>query len=298
MVDAGVRPMQSPIPQARKNDPEDVAWALSTAQTMWGRGDRMEAAKWLRRAAEAASEADDDTRALELAKAASDVSALLSTPPPPPSIPPPRPSSAPRPSAAPRPAAGSPARPVPKPAPSKPARAKSPSAPSRDERKSHRKSLSGETHAPRGSSKSTSHRARSASRPDPSEEHTDTHEMILDRKPAKADPGETSRVNAQEADAWPTEVNADVPVFGTERTRIGAPAYQAGPKKTQADDTGDTAESAAPVRTSQAVRVVVWRGPDGVRIAPAGTVVSAITVEAVLVSLDPDIDLLPWLTGE
>ena len=48
--------------------------------------------------------------------------------------------------------------------------------------------------------------------------------------------------------------------------------------------------------TSQAVRVVVWRDANGVHVAPAGTVVSAITVDAVLVALEPNADLTAWLT--
>jgi hypothetical protein len=48
--------------------------------------------------------------------------------------------------------------------------------------------------------------------------------------------------------------------------------------------------------TTQAVRVVVWRDGNGVHVAPAGTVVSAITVDAVLVALDSNADLTAWLT--
>src|ERR1700722_17831760 len=78
-----------PIPPAKKDDTEDVAWALSTAEAMFARGDRGDALKWLRRAAEAASEAQADDRALELAKAAADLASTLSpaTTPPPPSRP-------------------------------------------------------------------------------------------------------------------------------------------------------------------------------------------------------------------
>ena len=76
-----------PIPPARKDDTEDVAWALSTAEAMYARGDRGDALKWLRRAAESASEAQADDRALELAKAAADLASVLgpsakSAPPP------------------------------------------------------------------------------------------------------------------------------------------------------------------------------------------------------------------------
>jgi hypothetical protein len=50
------------------------------------------------------------------------------------------------------------------------------------------------------------------------------------------------------------------------------------------------------IQTSQAVRVVVWRDGNGVHIAPAGTVVSSITIDAVLVALEPSADLTAWLS--
>ena len=65
------------IPTPKPNDPEDVSWALSTAEAMWGRGDHAEAIKWIRRGAEAASEAEADDRALELAKAAADLASMV-----------------------------------------------------------------------------------------------------------------------------------------------------------------------------------------------------------------------------
>lgn len=65
------------VPDARPDDPEDVSWALSTAEAMWARGDHAEGIKWVRRAAEAASEADRDARALDLAKAAADLAGAI-----------------------------------------------------------------------------------------------------------------------------------------------------------------------------------------------------------------------------
>jgi hypothetical protein len=50
------------------------------------------------------------------------------------------------------------------------------------------------------------------------------------------------------------------------------------------------------IQTSQAVRVVVWRDASGVHVAPAGTVVSAITIDAVLVVLEEGADLTAWLS--
>lgn len=62
------------IPPAKDTDAEDVVWGLQTAETLWKRGERIDAVVWLRRAAEAASDAEDDDRALELARAAAELS--------------------------------------------------------------------------------------------------------------------------------------------------------------------------------------------------------------------------------
>jgi hypothetical protein len=95
---------RAPIPTAKKDDDEDVSWALSTAEAMWTRGEHHDAVKWLRRAAEAAAEAQADDRALELAKAAADLTSQVGmraapevhvqVPPPAPSRPPPLPPKA------------------------------------------------------------------------------------------------------------------------------------------------------------------------------------------------------------
>lgn len=68
------------VPEARDDDPEEVADKLSIAAAMWARGDRADALNWLRRAAESASDAEQDMRALELAKAASQLSAAVESP--------------------------------------------------------------------------------------------------------------------------------------------------------------------------------------------------------------------------
>ncbi|KYF80143.1 hypothetical protein BE17_44045, partial [Sorangium cellulosum] len=67
-----------PIPPPHDEDNEDVHWALSTATALWGRGEREEALRWLRRAAEQASDANADLRALELFKAAAEVAQKIS----------------------------------------------------------------------------------------------------------------------------------------------------------------------------------------------------------------------------
>src|SRR5262252_5772771 len=85
--------VDAPIPQPQPDDDEDVNWALSTASALWGRGECVEAIKWLRRAAEQASDANADMRALELFKAAAELAGRVNTNAPPAPTP-----SAPRPS--------------------------------------------------------------------------------------------------------------------------------------------------------------------------------------------------------
>ena len=60
-----------------KSDPEEVVWALETADSLWQRQERVDAIVWLRRASQAASEAQDDDRALALARSASELSDWL-----------------------------------------------------------------------------------------------------------------------------------------------------------------------------------------------------------------------------
>ena len=67
------------IPPAKDMDAEDVVWGLQTAEALWKRGERIDAIVWLRRAAQAAGEATDDDRALELARAAAELSDWMAT---------------------------------------------------------------------------------------------------------------------------------------------------------------------------------------------------------------------------
>jgi len=61
------------IPPTLDTDAEDVAWALQTADALWNRNERVDAIVWLRRAAQAAGEAEDDDRALALARGAAEL---------------------------------------------------------------------------------------------------------------------------------------------------------------------------------------------------------------------------------
>ncbi|HEY2516984.1 MAG TPA: hypothetical protein VGI39_39200 [Polyangiaceae bacterium] len=62
------------IPPALPSDTEDVVWALQTAEALWKRGERVDAVVWVRRAAQAAGEGDDASRAATLGKRAADLS--------------------------------------------------------------------------------------------------------------------------------------------------------------------------------------------------------------------------------
>ncbi|MBX3190487.1 MAG: hypothetical protein KF819_26035 [Labilithrix sp.] len=67
------------IPPAKDTDAEDVVWGLQTAEALWKRGERIDAVVWLRRAAQAAGEAADDDRALELARYAAELTDWMAT---------------------------------------------------------------------------------------------------------------------------------------------------------------------------------------------------------------------------
>jgi hypothetical protein len=81
------------IPPSLETDAEDVAWALQTAEALWKRNERVDAIVWLRRAAQAAGEANDDDRALLLAREAAELAEFIAHAPPEPasvtSMPPP-----------------------------------------------------------------------------------------------------------------------------------------------------------------------------------------------------------------
>ncbi len=311
--------MRSVVPTAKKDDIEDVAWALQTAEATWSRGDHADALKWIRRAAEAASEAEQDDRALELAKAAADVASLLADrptavgPPPlpvvPPNVPAPKigttsmpppaasPASARAPVSAPiPPRVGTTAPPLPRPGQKGPipSRVQAPAPVSK--RGGRRSSPSftdetgvtatGEVARPRRAS-TTSETKKRGRLSKPSADETAAVAPVTARHPS-----------TEEIEAWPTQSLAGDEVEDESlHTRIGPPAYREGAQRASARPAA-LGPQLAPLVTSQAVRVVVWRGADGVHVAPAGTQVAAIGVEAVLVALDPVADLAAWLSNK
>jgi hypothetical protein len=346
-----------PIPPAKKDDSEDVAWALSTAEAMYARGDQSDALKWLRRAAEAASEEENDERALELAKAAADLASSIgppSMPPPPPSRPVPSTPPSSRPASV-APSASSPtpaAPPSSRPAlaggtPPTPARASvvptpvvalpptTPGAPvaalPRVAPLTVDPAATAQGVIP-AASRAPSRRGGRRSRPDiqiarpPDEPTALTAVAPTPRAPPAARRGRRSRpaleevepfpprivpdappTRTDEIDAWPTQstvgeqvVDPDEPLDdpADEKTRIGVAAYEYAARVSADAPSTPAMVVEASIPVSQAVRVVVWRTADGVRIAPQGTVVAAITVEAVLVALDPMADLAAWLSGK
>jgi hypothetical protein len=115
-------------------------------------------------------------------------------------------------------------------------------------------------------------------------------------------PSDSGPIQTDDPEAWPTQSLAgrDLLDEPQEKTRIGVPAYEASAKMASvATDLPSTPTlELGPLRTSQAIRVIVWRTHEGVHVAPHGTRVAAITVDAMLVGLDPSADLVAWLSGK
>ena len=65
------------LPSPRDGDPEDVSWALQTAEALWKRGEYADAVSWIRKAANAAADAEVDDRVIELAKAAAELTSII-----------------------------------------------------------------------------------------------------------------------------------------------------------------------------------------------------------------------------
>lgn len=67
------RDQSTGVPAANPGDTQDVRAALLTATQLWRGGEKADALRWLRRAAESAADAGDDQRSLELARTAADL---------------------------------------------------------------------------------------------------------------------------------------------------------------------------------------------------------------------------------
>jgi hypothetical protein len=377
-----------------------VSWALSTAEAMWARGDHLEGIKWVRKAAEAASDAENDERHLELAKAASELASLIArrsrasvgegpgyaggAPPeaqrnavvsapttarssalPPAAPPAPSSASRPPPGAKSGPPGPRSVPPGPLPLPSRasspprasvvPRAAPRPISPlatseARQGPQAGRGILTNRTAA----DATTKTKARRRSR-----ENLDVEAKaagVLDTAPQTAVDGATADraldklAHTSEVTAVVTGATAEEAVSSARSRRRSRPEpdptiignrddllqaeraksaehWDASPTENLTGDEMDhmnegdrkttafalpkvRTPSAVPppmraptstvhdpeIQTSQAVRVVVWRDGHGVHIAPAGTVVSSITIDAVLVVLEPSADLTAWLS--
>jgi hypothetical protein len=405
------------VPDAKPDDPEDVSWALSTAEAMWARGDHSEGIKWVRRAAEAASEAEKDMRAVELAKAAAELQGMLtrmsvpdkgsernikassaaSRPPPMPrggsgtanssgpvstvpatsrSIPPiSRGAPSTKQSGAPPPgkASGRSIPPIPLPskasvppaggaspskAPEAPAAKAAPrplSTPSKSQGPASGKGvLSNKPDARTGADKKGRRRSRenledearaagvldvsahasmspsdtdeiTALSPDDaiplSAKKSGSVSVTFDQDATMIGSKETiERGRKRSVDEWDKSPTQNIPGSeqiddGDRKTEVGggvgaAPTRSVAPSVTQqrAATPASMPPRAAPraspsiiphddsIKTSQAIRVVVWRDANGVHVAPEGTVVSAIKIDAMLVALEPTADLTAWLS--
>lgn len=379
------------IPEAKPDDPEDVSWSLSTAEAMWARGDHLEGIKWVRKAAEAASDTDNDVRALELAKAASELTTLIArrsrasmgdgsggyaggAPPDPAQAPRQNhPSARPVPQSSAPPAPGTKSAapvarsvpPAPIPLPSRASSApRAPQVPSAARGAPRPLATSEAPRAPQpggagvGDRSSTEPPAKSSRGRRRSRENLDADAMqaaVLETAPQTAVDGTTAEHALVRDDLAVTTVGTaiDIPSPSTRARRRSRPEPEATVVTNVADlvgatrqksvaewdasptqnltgaemehniNAGDRATTAVPfvtarpspspsplpparapattvhdpeIQTSQAVHVVVWRDAHGVHIAPSGTVVSAITIDAVLVALEPSADLTAWLS--
>jgi hypothetical protein len=74
------------VPVPLDDDPEDVVEALEVAGALWEKGDRADAIRWVRRAAEAAADAGDTSRLAALARSAADLEQVAAPSPSAPSL--------------------------------------------------------------------------------------------------------------------------------------------------------------------------------------------------------------------
>lgn len=255
------------IPPKRKEDPADVARALAMAEAVFTHGDRVSALKWLQRAAEAASEAQADTRALELAKAAADLAnanRVAAT-------------------EADEIGAGSTTGVGRSSGGTQPG-VKRPQAPPR----------SGLGLGPPGrpTMRATPEESAPPRTDKPSPWTSRPENAAFSPNPPSSRPGLIGRPTP-----WVSPPSTD-DEDGEEKTRVGVLRYRTTAEMPQERPSREKLDTDSGLQVSQAVRVVVWRAADGVHVAPKGARVGALTVEAILVAIDGSTDLGAWLTGK
>jgi len=253
------------IPGPRENDADNVSLALEVAQSQWARGDRNEALKWLKKAVDAAFEADDDQRGMDLSKVAAEVKAEADKPAKP-QMPPPKPASMHRPSAPPQRPSAPPVRKPPPPPTTKP---QTPQA----------KPAQPKTTGMARSSGPLRDRGQSAvhAKP-PMDDEEATREYNLDDMGAEVEdvvPGNKTveHATANVVDEWPTEAVDDISeledVAEPAPAKPKAPSRSSKPKNKKREPVkperkvspgkGKRQDPASVVPTTRAVRVAVGK---------------------------------------
>jgi len=65
------------FPSIEKGDSDDVRWALETAGAMWDQGEKGDSLRWLKRAADSASDEGEDIRSVGLARSRAELRSYL-----------------------------------------------------------------------------------------------------------------------------------------------------------------------------------------------------------------------------
>jgi hypothetical protein len=269
------------IPEPIAEDPENVVTALETAALFGARGDASEALRWVRHAATSAGDSGNDSRALDLARAAADL-----TPPPPEvavrprslPVPPSRPRSMPPPLPSVDDASTASARPPP------------PSASRPQERASHPPPPSSvpstaRSESPR-SAPSVAPRASQAPRPWP--QASERPSVAARERPSVA-PRERPSVAARERPS--VAPRERLSVAPSERSSVVPHAAVLPKERTRA------AHSESSTGARNAARVSVMPGAEpgvfAVRVLTDGAPLPDESLEAYLVLVDPTAALLP-----
>lgn len=262
----------------RSTDVHSVASALSAAERSWKRGESAAVLRWVQRAAEAATEAEDDVRALELTKCARELAkqfgALAKRSP-----------ATPAPAQVPPPPASSSVHLLTKLAQPKSAAAASAVAAAAVTKSIDRESLAGEVSRGRLPSvfeEDTNQVAIFQLRGEAARKERDAAKRA--KKPAPPEAPTRTHV----VDEWSIETITGSDVSLLEDDEDDADA-----------DRGPPTPPTPPrvrVQPTQALRVLLWRDADGaLYVCTAGAPAPPHAVQAVLTALDPDTDLLALL---
>lgn len=263
------------VPSRKKEDTADVARALDMANAMYEHGDRAGALRWLQRAAESASEAQADTRALELAKAAADLASAN------------------------RQANADPSA--------------SPASVSLGTTAGARRTPPGPQNSvakridppPRFGLGLASPHGRPSMRTAPD---SGVNNPRADKPPSVGAFPDGSAVAPDPPSSRPALVPRPPPIWSSnapqsndaadEKTRVRPARFRSGPEPPHDRPIRERLDNDGGLQVAQAIRVVLWRGPDGVHVAPRGTRVGPLAVEAVLVGVDSGTDLFALFHGK